>query len=248
MHAFMAAILLWLPGLDQFGEDAKTDPPGGKGGKASQGVGGKGNAIVGADPDGETEFLEETGEDRFRPRNSCGMETLASEKKAGIPVGDGEGEAIFTVSGFELALEISGPEVIWGQDQAGGFTGMSDSASPTANGDHAAAFEDILNGGASGKIPSGVSAMNDFKKFLSAPGRMPSSELEEGGDNLRIGLIWRMVWFSWQIFERSRPEAQVSFDPFVGRLPRDVVLSGEFGDRIKLTKEIGDELGFLVHR
>jgi len=189
MHAFMSSVLLRLAGLDKLWEHAEADPPRGERREASQGVGGEGNAVVGADPDGETEFLEETGENRFRPRNSRGMETLAAEEIAAVAIGDGEWVAINSVAGFKLAFEISTPDIVRSQDRAGGFARMPDPASISSNGNHAAALQDVLNGSPCRKTPSWMALMNDFEELFPAPGWVMAAEFEKSFNNLGIGLI-----------------------------------------------------------
>jgi hypothetical protein len=50
MHAFVAAILLWMAGLDALDRDAEPQPPDGELGEVEQGIGtGERNAVVGAD-------------------------------------------------------------------------------------------------------------------------------------------------------------------------------------------------------
>ncbi len=112
VHALMASVLLGLAGLDELREDAKTNPPCRERRETGERVGGEGNAVVSADPDGEAEFLEEAGEDRFSAKNSRGMECLAAEQETTVAIGDGEGVAVNPVTGFELALEISAPDIV----------------------------------------------------------------------------------------------------------------------------------------
>ncbi len=201
MDAFVAAILLRLTGFDEFREDAHANPPGGERGETDKGVRGEGNAVVGADPIGEAIFFEQAGEDGFGAENSRGMESLATGEITAEAVGDGEGEAIFTLPGLELAFEISGPEVVWGEDRAGGFAWVGQSGDASGEWDHAAAFEDILNRGTSRQIPSWVLAIFDFEKLLSTPSQVTAAELEEDGGDLGIGLVRGMNWPSAGVFD-----------------------------------------------
>ncbi len=117
-----------LAGLDELRKDPQPNPPGGKGGEASEGVGGERDAVVGADPVGQAIFFKEAGEDGFCAGNSRGMKALAADDVAADVIGDGEGEAIDTVAGLELPLEISTPEVVGSEDGIGGFAGMANAA------------------------------------------------------------------------------------------------------------------------
>jgi hypothetical protein len=177
VHPFVAAILLGFPGLDEFREYAEANPPSRERGETGKSVSGEGDAVVGADSVGESEFIEEAGEDGFGAENSRGMEGLAANKVAAEVVGDGEGEAIDAVDGFELALEIRAPKIVGsrGGGGGGGFTGMSDATMVSAEGHRVIAFEDILDGGPAGKIPGRVGAMDNGKDLLAAPGGVLSA-------------------------------------------------------------------------
>ena len=43
-------------------------------------------------------------------------------------------------TGFELALEIGGPEIVGREDGGGGLSRMADASAPTADGNHAVSF------------------------------------------------------------------------------------------------------------
>jgi len=71
MHPLVAAILLWLAGLDVLVTDTEFEPPGGELRETCRGLGGEGRAIVRADGIGEPKRLEErpqSGLDAFESR------------------------------------------------------------------------------------------------------------------------------------------------------------------------------------
>ena len=214
VHTFVAPILLRFPGLDELGKDPQADPPGGKGGEPGEGVGGEGDTVIGSDSDRQTILFEQTGEDGFCAENSGGMKGLATEEIAAEAVGDGEGEAIDAVRGFELALEISTPDVVRREDGGGGFAGMTDAAAKSADGNHIVAFEDFLDRGAAGEIPAGVSSMDDREDLFSTPGRMLAAQFQQRVYNLRIGFIGEVARFARKVFEGAGSVLDVSFDPF----------------------------------
>ena len=248
VHAFVAPILLRFAGLNELGKDPQTDPPGGKGGEPGEGVGGEGDTVIGSDSDGQTVLFEQTGEDGFCAENSGGMKGLASDEIAAEAVSDGEGEAVHAVRGFELALEISTPDVVRREDGAGGFAGMTDAAAISADGNHIVAFEDFLDRGATGEIPAGVPNMDDREDLFATPGRMLAAQFQQCDDNLRIGFIREVVGFARKVFEGTGSVFNISFDPFVSSLARNLIPLAEFGDGEALFRKIGDELNFLVHR
>jgi hypothetical protein len=59
VHAFMAAILVGLTGLDEFGANPELDPGDGELGEPSEGRGGEGWAVIGSDASGQAEGSEE---------------------------------------------------------------------------------------------------------------------------------------------------------------------------------------------
>ena len=63
VHALVSTVLLGVTGLDQFGINAEPDPPHGESAKSSNGGGGKGHTIVGANDPGKSVFLEEAAKD-----------------------------------------------------------------------------------------------------------------------------------------------------------------------------------------
>jgi hypothetical protein len=248
MHAFMATILLRFAGLDELGEDAQTNPPGGKGGESGQGLGGERNTVVGPDPVGEAVFFEEAGEHYFCARNSGGMEALATDEVAAEVIGDGEGKAIDAVSGFELFLEISAPKIVGCEYGIGGFAGMSDPASAAGSGDHTVSFEDIADGGTAWKIPIRMTTVNDFDDLFGTPIGVLSSQIKQRFNDVRVSLIGEMMRYPREVFEGAWPVFSIAFNPFVTGLARDIIAITKFGKRKPLLRKISDESNFLVHR
>src|SRR5262249_20815115 len=110
MHAFMAAVLLRVTGLDALDLDAEPEPPDRELGEVEEGIRtGEGDAIVGADGLGQAEFLEnglKYGESvGFLSRGEC----LASEQVSTGEVSGRERIAIASVGEHELALVVGAP-------------------------------------------------------------------------------------------------------------------------------------------
>ncbi len=63
VHALVSTILFGVTGLDQFRVNAEPDPPDRETAESSNGGGGKGYAVVGANDLGQPVFLEEAAED-----------------------------------------------------------------------------------------------------------------------------------------------------------------------------------------
>src|SRR5688572_17113404 len=59
IHSLMAAVLLGMRGLDEFGDDAEPDPPYGQRGKPPQCRGREGHAVVRADDSRQPVLVEQ---------------------------------------------------------------------------------------------------------------------------------------------------------------------------------------------
>jgi len=86
--------MLWPAGLEELGVDAELDEPDGELGEAGQGAGGEGDAVVGADPVGETVRLKEPGEVLLGHLKRDGGVGVDAKEVAGSQIADGEGEAV----------------------------------------------------------------------------------------------------------------------------------------------------------
>ncbi len=62
MHSFMSTVLLWFTGLDQFGENAEADEPGGESREAGQRDSSKGHTVVSAHTLWQAKLLEKSAE------------------------------------------------------------------------------------------------------------------------------------------------------------------------------------------
>jgi hypothetical protein len=113
MHAFMAAVLLRVAGLDTLDLDAEPEPPNRKLGEIEKRVRtGEGNAVIGADGFGQTELLENGLKYREGVGFLGGGERLAGEQVAAGKVGNRQRIAVATIGEHELALVVGAPQVI----------------------------------------------------------------------------------------------------------------------------------------
>jgi hypothetical protein len=123
MHALMGTIFLGRSGSDALVLDAQSHPPDIELGEAVDTAGGEGDSVVGADGVGEAKMAEGALEDGEGTAGFDIWQAATGQEETGVLIGDGEGEAPVTVTGVELAFEVSGPQVVgllgMGWDRAG---------------------------------------------------------------------------------------------------------------------------------
>ena len=115
VHAFMSAVLLGVTGLDAFDLEAESQPPDGESAESEQGMRtGEGDTVVGTDGGWQFEGFEGMFEHREGIGFFGGFKAFASEKVAGVVIGEGEGVAVFAIAQPELAFVIGTPQCIGG--------------------------------------------------------------------------------------------------------------------------------------
>src|SRR5688572_11733028 len=107
MHAFMAAVLLRVTGLDALDRDAEAEPPDRHLGQVEQGIrAGKGNAIVGTNGLRHAPLLEELLEGRDSEILAGGVQSFTKQQEARGVVGDGQRIAVLPIAEPELTIEV----------------------------------------------------------------------------------------------------------------------------------------------
>lgn len=169
VHLLMTAVLLWLARLDKFRQHAQADPPGREAGESGQGVGGERHAVIGADPFGQAEFLEQAGKHGLGQVHPRGQQALTGEQVAGIAVGDREGIAIDAVAGAEVSFEVRTPGIVRRQHGGRRFAGMADATTLAPFRNHAGATQDVAHRRASREVPAAVDFVYERQQLFSRP-------------------------------------------------------------------------------
>ena len=113
MHAFMAAVLLVMSGLNAFHPDPQAKPPDGELAQVEQGMGGsEGHAVIAADVGRQAAFLKKPLKYGESIVFASGGKSLASQQKTAGVIGDGQRIAVLTIAEPELALVIGAPQFI----------------------------------------------------------------------------------------------------------------------------------------
>ena len=154
-----------LPGSMNSG--LRAGPPGRQLGQSSQGIGGKGDAVVSADALRQAELLEQAEEDRFGFEDRGRAQCLTAQQEATVAIGDRERIAIGAMGGFELTLEISAPNIVGSQDLGGGLARVADEATPPFVGNQAVTAQDLADGSSMRPMQRGCFLRRILSSFLS---------------------------------------------------------------------------------
>src|SRR5262245_2603780 len=90
--------------------------------------------------------------------------------------------------------------------------------------------------------------MHDPEQLLRTPGAVPVTRFKQRCDDLRVGLVWRVMRLTRSLFQARRAVAQVAIDQLVAGLARYIIALAQLGDAEALPQVVGDELRSLVHR
>lgn len=113
MHAFVAAVLLGMAGLDTFDMDAKAQPPHRELAQAEERMGtGEGHAVVGTDRQRQAEVFERTLEYGKCELLFGGCQCLAAQEITAGEVGNGQRIAIAPIGEHEFTLVVGAPEIV----------------------------------------------------------------------------------------------------------------------------------------
>jgi hypothetical protein len=113
MHAFMAAILLWMARLDALDANAQAQPPDRELAQIKQSVSGsEGHAVIAADVGGQAALFKKPLKHGESVVFSSGRKSLTGEKKSAGVIGDGQRIAILVIAEQELALVIGAPQLV----------------------------------------------------------------------------------------------------------------------------------------
>ena len=113
MHAFVAAVLLRMAGLDPFDANAQAQPPDGEFAQMKQGVrGSEGHAVIAADVGGQAALLKKPLKHSKSVVFSGGRKRLAGQQITAGMIGDGQRVAVVMIAQQELALVIGAPQLI----------------------------------------------------------------------------------------------------------------------------------------
>lgn len=181
VHALVSAVLLQAGGLDVLGPNPQPEPPDAELGEPAESAGGKGLAIVGADPLREPVRAEQPAEDLLGRGEQRPLEPVTGEEIAGVGVLAGEWIAVAAIPQLELALEVDGPDDIGPGDRGLRAVRMRPHVGAAAT-DAAMAHQDPVNGGDGRHRLARMRFAEELVELAGAPAPGPA-ELEDLPDH-----------------------------------------------------------------
>jgi hypothetical protein len=124
---------------------------------------------------------------------------------------------------------------------------MPDAPPATLDRHHPVPTQDVAGRRTPGQGPARMPLMQQSQELLTAPGRVSTPRLQDRLHDL-IGCLIRRAPRAPRAFLQARGAvAQVAVDPLVAGLAADAVQCAQLRNRQGVAKEVGDELGSLVH-
>jgi len=124
------------------------------------------------------------------------VQRLTAQQEATVAITDGERIAVLAIVGFELAFEVSTPDIVGSQDLGGGFARMADDAAAPFMGDQAVTAQNLADGSSMRPRPARMFLAEDLEQFLSSPAGRVAASLQDRCHPLTWGLIWRHPRFA----------------------------------------------------
>jgi hypothetical protein len=149
---------------------------------------------------------------------------LASDQVARESIGDGQRVAIDAVVSFELAFEVSAPDLVRGRDNRRWFARVREVAALASFLDQPVTSEDITDSCSSRPDTVGITFRQEFEEFLRAPRRMKATSIKQGFNDVRVGLMRAGFRLAGTIFKARDGIMLVAVDPLIGGLPADAIV------------------------
>ena len=186
----------------------------------------------------------ENGSGELRLRR---LKRLAAQEEAAVSIDDSEGITVLAIQRLELALEVSGPDMIGGTHGGFRFTGMSAPRLRPSGGNKALSFEDVADSGTRGPGFMRLRSFEPGEQFLGAPGGMSVARLEDRLHQFGGGGVRAAGGFARSVHQACGPLLYIALHPLIAGGTADVVSEAELGEREEVVEVIGDESCTLVH-
>src|SRR5258705_9585487 len=241
MHPLMRAVLLRLARKNALVLNAQPHPPHIELREPVNAGRGERDAVVRANRAREAVLTKQVVEDRAHAVAFRGQQSLTGHQEPCVLIGDRAGIAVDAILGSELPLALGRPEIVRVRRREGNDARMLTGPASATPFHQAAARQQIAGRAGRRQLDAGVPRCQPLQEFLGAPARMlaPGRADQVGdiaGDPMRA-LAWRAA----AIPERRATALVEAVEPFIARLPTDVVAIAELGHGVETVLLIADE-------
>jgi hypothetical protein len=247
VHPLVRAILLGLAGKDPLVLNAEAKPPDVELREAVNAVGGEGDTVVGSDGAGQTEFPEQTLEDREDPESSGGEKAVASQQAAAVEVRDRQRITVEAVPGAEMTFEVSSPEIVGMRRYGGNGSWVLVVSTPTALLHHPPASQQIACGADGRPLDSGVTRPEPVEKLSRPPAWVLGAGGADQAGSLGGHAVGTVMRSSALVLQSGAAALLEPIQPFVAGLATDPIALAELAHGIKAQSVVFDESLALFH-
>src|ERR1700675_4646942 len=232
MHAFMAAILLGVTGLDPFDADTEPEPPERQFAQVAQGLSGsKGNTVIATDAGRQAALFKKPFQQSESAVFSGGRQGCAGEQKTAGVIGDCQRIAVLPISEQELALIVGAAQLVGplAQRQSGS---LSTATQSTAAFDQAMAIQHRVDGTFGRAGNSGEPAQQALADFTSTPAGVLVLYVPDEVFHLERKSVGVAIRASTSVREPLHAAFLITIEDLTAGLAGDAKLSAKFRHRL----------------
>jgi hypothetical protein len=232
MHAFMAAVLLRMAGLDPFDADAQAQPPHRELAQIKQGVSGsEGHTVIAADVGGQATLLKKPlkhSESVLFPGRRKGF---TGEQKAAGMVGDRQRITVLVIAEQELSFVIGAPQFI-GALAKREHRALCATTHPTAAFHQATAIQHRMDGALGWHSNTREPAKQTLTDFARTPARVLTLDVQNVVFYLKRKLVGIAIRTPASVGEPLKAAFLVTIEDLIARLSGNAKLPAKFRHRL----------------
>ena len=248
MHAFVAAILLRMAGLDAFDTDSQPEPPDGELAQMEQRLGGsKRHTVIAADVGGQAALSKKPLKHSECVLFSGGGKSLTGEQKPAGVIGDRERIAILTIAEQEFAFVVGAPQLV-GTLPHRQSRSLGTTAQPAAALDQAVAIQQGMDRAFGGDGNAGEPAHEALAEFARTPSGVLALHIQDEVLHLEGKLIAVAIGATASVGQTLKATMLVAVEDLVAGLAGDPELSAELGHGLAIEAASNELQSFVHHR
>src|SRR6266480_662863 len=221
MHAFMAAILLRMAGLDSFNANPQPEPPDCQLAQVEQGMrGSEGHAVIAADVGGQAALLKKPLKHSKSVVFAGRRESFAGKQKTAGVIGDGQRVAVVMIAEQEFSLVVGAPQLVGllPQRQSGS---LCTTTPATAAFDQTVAIQHRMDGALGRNRNAGEPADQALANLPSTPAGVLALHVQNIVLHLEGKLVSVTIGATTPIGQSLHSAVLVAIEDFVAGLARD---------------------------